>query len=250
MYIVGRLCELDRYYHASQGSTSLKCSILFWGLKLGYYFLSCKARSPRTAPYFYCSFSYFNSIFQALGQSYKETILQSEYSLLKQLLASQVRINLWSYIQLWAYGTFVFKKCQQKKRWWYVMELPICWVLLIKVICSKSWSDVPVYVLHKNMSFFHVSLVKVYFFAVLCSVYIILFILHWQVEDKFKLTLEYTNTCSLSDTDIGSFLASNITNTLRMIVGLDENETIGNVNEHSLFSNKKKFLFFFVIAVV
>ena len=81
-------------------------------------------------------------------------------------------------------------------------------------------------------------------FAVLCSAYIIWFILHWQVEDKFKLTLEYTNTCSLSDTDIGSFLASNITNTLRMIVGLDENETIGNVNEHSFFSNKKKFLFF------
>ena len=130
------------------------------------------------------------------------------------------------------------------------MELPICQVLLIKVICSKSWSDVQVYVLHKNMSFFNGSHVKGLFFAVLCSAYIIWFVLHWQVEDKFKLTLEYTNTCSLSDTDIGSFLASNITNTLRMIVGLDENETIGNVNEHSLFGNKKKFLFFFVIAVV
>ena len=108
LYIVGRLCELDRYYHASQGSTSLKCSILFWGLKLGYYFLSCKARSPCTAPYFYWSFSYFNSILQALGQSYKETLLQSEYSTLKQLLTSQVRIHLWSYLQLWAYGTFCF----------------------------------------------------------------------------------------------------------------------------------------------
>ena len=132
MYIVGRLCELDRYYHASQGSTSLKCSILFWGLKLGYYFLSCKARSPRTAPYFYCSFSYFNSIFQALGQSYKETILQSEYSLLKQLLASQVRINLWSYLQLWAYGTFVFKKCAAEKKdgrmSWNCQYAEFCWL--------------------------------------------------------------------------------------------------------------------------
>ena len=128
------------------------------------------------------------------------------------------------------------------------MELPICQVLLIKVICSKSWST-GISSSQKN-EFLQWITCQRFIFAVLFSVYIILFILHWQVEDKFKLTLEYTNTCSLSDTDIGSFLASNITNTLRMIVGLDENETIGNVNEHSLFGNKKKFLFFFVIAVV
>lgn len=43
-----------------------------------------------------------------------------------------------------------------------------------------------------------------------------------QVVDKYSLALEYISTSSLSDSDVASFLASDVMNSLSRIVGLSD----------------------------